>query len=1233
MDFVFHELDDDILRRELEETIETQRILKINRGDDTRKNTRKYLNKKKQTKELTKHSKSKIKDTSKEAEEKRKIRNSQRRLKKRTDDRLRKEAERREQIEKNKETRRREELEYKKSHNVEDINIGLSEYTSYGYRYHKRQQIPEEDLIMLFDEDCRLMLRNRRKMFGSDGEYYTKQLFSLDDKMLKSMFDPDGTFPIDDWMIYEDYMMKMIVEEVLREREGLNPKFFINIVVDCIRVDVDDDPREYEYANVDLESKGMYIDNTRIELKYQQLTISINPLLITDKEKPKSIIQQFVDGFSELEGRDYVVVKRISEIKITMTNTQPNKEEQFLQYINEIQAFNTNNDTTLKKYMTLPCFLGEGVGRIDEKGMCILESHLTTKLRLDGVLKYEKITRKSKMEQVNHIMGIVKTMKDKEPTKYNYIQKGQLKKYIDLVNSETPDELGVYIETHDKFYPHKDTKVMMFYRDRHCIPTTTEHLMKVKQQDEQRKLLEREYNHIKGDISNKVYTLRKLVQKTGTDRNNSYGWDVESFRLTKNGKQIPDVICVYGLKGQITKKFFDENVVYDDDGKLISGRSAVLQFIRWIENNYEYNQKAKSEENKKIPKYCFWSFGGISYDNLLIFKHLVLFGKTVRHIGEPNKVKNLEYKNIRFLDFRALFGGSLENISRAWLGKGKMDNDIIKNRSEYNRHKNLDEIGTYCLNDAQLVYELTMKYFDKMSKFQHKGRKLNDYCQMTIASLSMKIFRSCFLEKDIKASPHHIVDIERRAFFGGISIAIQEQCDIGWYADINSSYPYSMTKMMPYKYLKSEYHSETPMKLSQKVSNTDLFEIKFKFKRQLPHKFPYPFPIKDIETKRNTYPSYSDNIIPVWGTSINTAFKLDPDVDISVYCVHHYKPKAVFKEFSETLYAKRKEYKDQLSTLKKTPEYIQYINTPKDLQNTDEYKNIKMKFTDMECALTVDIDFMKSLLNNFFGKTGQRAFNQKAIGTTYQLKKIDEECVVFNKKPLNEYEVEKHGEKIIWEYEYSNSVNSNHIGDLVRFASYITARSRTELFKGFLSVGVENVVYCDTDACISKIPFPNTMLHNSELGKWKLENEEKPIHNGIFLGSKTYSYLKSKISVEELENVVNLENIQDLKQQKLEAHKKLNKLYDIPDVKEIVGFDDVGRTIEDSDKMFDDKISRINEYIVCKSKGHKSENITYFDYQYVSDERKHLILRLKPYFERTFNAVYVNDIYKIFKRT
>lgn len=115
--------------------------------------------------------------------------------------------------------------------------------------------------------------------------------------------------------------------------------------------------------------------------------------------------------------------------------------------------------------------------------------------------------------------------------------------------------------------------------------------------------------------------------------------------------------------------------------------------------------------------------------------------------------------------------------------------------------------------------------------------------------------------------------------------------------------------------------------------------------------------------------------------------------------------------------------------------------------------------------------FFKLLMNNLYGRLG----NGGTIGrTVWQTEKNKFDGVPFGEKVLVEYQMP-----------LSEETNWSH-------AAHVTAYGRLALLDFIEKVGVERMIYCDTDSCIfdcpdKKIPFKVS----SELGQMKLEGWEK----------------------------------------------------------------------------------------------------------------------------------------------
>lgn len=127
---------------------------------------------------------------------------------------------------------------------------------------------------------------------------------------------------------------------------------------------------------------------------------------------------------------------------------------------------------------------------------------------------------------------------------------------------------------------------------------------------------------------------------------------------------------------------------------------------------------------------------------------------------------------------------------------------------------------------------------------------------------------------------------------------------------------------------------------------------------------------------------------------------------------------------------------------------------------------------------TPDNALAKLLMNSLYGKTGQRRDNQELIFST----KPELGWTVYDEKFGLYIKEKKSRSRFILPY----------------LASYVTSLARARLYRGFVSVGCDNVYYCDTDSIITSKEMPT----GTGLGELKLEYK---IKEAVFLQPKAYS--------------------------------------------------------------------------------------------------------------------------------
>jgi len=144
-----------------------------------------------------------------------------------------------------------------------------------------------------------------------------------------------------------------------------------------------------------------------------------------------------------------------------------------------------------------------------------------------------------------------------------------------------------------------------------------------------------------------------------------------------------------------------------------------------------------------------------------------------------------------FVDSFWLFRDSLENIGK-FVGIEKAEKEkrmTEKEAREFYTNAPIDELIRYNQTDCLILYEAINQM--ETALFDMGGQ-----LQMTIASCAMHLFRRAYLTKEIDTC-HQVNEKARQAYFASRVEVFNNQCWDASYYDINSSFPYSMTKPCP----------------------------------------------------------------------------------------------------------------------------------------------------------------------------------------------------------------------------------------------------------------------------------------------------------------------------------------------------------------------------------------------------------------------------------------------------
>lgn len=245
-------------------------------------------------------------------------------------------------------------------------------------------------------------------------------------------------------------------------------------------------------------------------------------------------------------------------------------------------------------------------------------------------------------------------------------------------------------------------------------------------------------------------------------------------------------------------------------------------------------------------------------------------------------------------------------------------------------------------------------------------------------------------------------------------------------------------------------------------------------------------------------------------------------------------------------------------------EEILSIRTSPETINFKEYVEhwFKMKLENPKSKSKINYTIAKIMMNSLYGKLAQdisKYYDYKIVppgtGICSEFEpgmdeKICNKCggadanhgwILYTENPKREI----HRRDSLWKYRFQSGVEweGKNLYHNVATGASITGFTRAHLLRAIHTVGVHNIIYCDTDSLICSEGADLSGLQISEnLGDWGIEDSNAPV--GHFAGKKLYGikcsddYFArtgnrykiaskgSKLAFEELERIVNGETIQ-----------------------------------------------------------------------------------------------------------
>jgi len=419
-------------------------------------------------------------------------------------------------------------------------------------------------------------------------------------------------------------------------------------------------------------------------------------------------------------------------------------------------------------------------------------------------------------------------------------------------------------------------------------------------------------------------------------------------------------------------------------------------------------------------------------------------------------------------DSKRIFPVSLQELCEVFKVKGKFS----KYNSEFNKlyilkpgnplHKQFLE---YAIQDSISL----LNAMSKAQKLYFEKHKVDICSIVSTASLSLKIFRTKYLNFNIPVLNNTLDNFIRFSYYGGATDYYKKYGKDLYYYDVNSLYPYVMLKDMPYK----------PLKWYEDMSEIKLEDF-------------FGFALARIECSNNVK-------LPI------LPFK-SRDVDLKILY-----PRGVFTEvyFSEELKAAEKlGYKIKLlkgQSFSRAKMFNNYI---------EDFYLIK-KEADKDSPERFIAKLHLNTLYGIFGKTRDiletKIINAKDI-TNYLVTRVVDtivelqlDLVILLLKNKRNIEGLKQLKDDYVCFNNSNKIKNNTtiVKSNVAIASAVTAYARTLMIKYKCTEGI-NVYYSDTDSIITDKPLPTS----SEIGGLKneiIKYGSETISEGYFIGPKEYA--------------------------------------------------------------------------------------------------------------------------------
>lgn len=573
-------------------------------------------------------------------------------------------------------------------------------------------------------------------------------------------------------------------------------------------------------------------------------------------------------------------------------------------------------------------------------------------------------------------------------------------------------------------------------------------------------------------------------------------------------------------------------------------------------------RKVWSDKHMRIqpPKYNVRGLYIIYFHNLSGFDGLLLMdwvlnicnistnaiNASVKLNNRSYKIKLLFYKNtlhhiklvgkdftILIKDSYQILPSSLAQLGLDFIGESK---DILSTNFfpiTINKLQNIEyriALSKYLKQDVILLYKVLNSYFSIV--FNHISDSVNPILISSQASFSYKLFKTIYLN-NMKLNtliPHQSTALTsinydtahnllflnfitknepsvdkfvRESYYGGRTELLKPVMMGGYYIDINSSYPFSMTKKLPsgYGFIFDKKDVLTPLRLMGDGSWNYLV------KKLLPTQC---FLHCVVHVPLNTYfpivPSKDPNGKTVYRVGIMDTHLYLPELlaaikynNVKIITIHNicvYSESDFLSDCVNSLYNERsKANSSKNRSLSKTYKLIlnslygKFAFAPEKSDYTFHYNDDNVLSTYFDWFNSSDTYMSNSRITIRRHSNKCTTYRTPSAGVLRLLDTTESKTLLSIKSKLDPI------------FRPSTAQSSVHIASAI--ASYSRIHLSDAVFR-YHEMHNSWPHYMDTDSMFIEKPFDPALISSTKLGSWKIE---RYIKMGVFLSGKVYSYI------------------------------------------------------------------------------------------------------------------------------